>query len=96
MDSRRLLLLLESLPEESLFKTWAIRGGDWTDAQYVQARIVNEIALSRADGKGYMPNLLKSPAQIADEQATDAWRRARHDETLKQLRGEAVTDGDHS
>ena len=88
LDSRRVLALLDGLPDESSFKTWALRGGDWTQDQYVNARIVNEIALSRADGKGYMPNMLKSPMQLADDEATDQWRHRRHEETLKQLRGE--------
>lgn len=95
MGSRRLLNLLDGLPDESMFKTWGVRGGDWTEDQYVQARLVNETALSRADGKGYMPTLLKSPFEIAADQANDTYRRNRHDETLKMLRGE-VTDGDHS
>lgn len=87
MDSRRLLSLLDGLPDESTFKTWAVRGGDWTSAQYVQARMVNELALARADGKGYSPNLVKSPVQIADEQAETDYRGRRHAETLQQLQG---------
>lgn len=87
LDSRRLLLLLEELPPDSSFQTWAMRGGDWSEDQYVQARILNEVALSRADGKGYMPTLLKSPLQIADEESTDSYRRMRHEETLRQLSG---------
>lgn len=87
-DSRRLLALLDGLPEESNFKTWAVRQGDWTEAQYVAARTVNEIALSRADGKGYMPELVRSPLQMADDQATDEYRRAKHSENLRQLEGD--------
>lgn len=87
MDSRRLLTLLDGLPDESSFKTWAIRGGDWTADQYVQARLVNELALARADGKGYTPNLLKSPMQIAGDRAESDYRAKRHSENLKQLRG---------
>lgn len=87
MDSRRLLALLDGLPDESSFKTWAVRGGDWTAEQYVQARLVNEVALSRADGKGYTPNLLKSPMQIAGDRAADQYRAKRHAENLQQLKG---------
>lgn len=96
MDSGRLLRLLDGLPDESLFKTWALRGGDWSNDQYTQARMINELALSRADGKGYMPNLMKSPMQIEAEDYADSYRDRRHDETLKQLQGEVVDDGDHS
>lgn len=95
MDSRRLLTLLDGLPEESAFHTWAVRGGDWSDDQYVQARLVNEVALARADGKGYMPDLLKSPMQIARDDEAEKYRARRHDETLRQLHGEEESDGDH-
>jgi hypothetical protein len=85
MSSSRLIILLEGLPEESMFQTWAVRGGDWTLNQYIQVRIANELALSRADGKGYMPNLLKSPMQAASEEAAEQYRKQRHSDTLKQL-----------
>ena len=93
VDSRRFLALLDGLPDESLFKTWAVRKGDWSESQYVAARAVNEIALSRADGKGYMPELVRSPLQMADEQATSEYRRAKHSENLRQLEGD--DDGDN-
>lgn len=59
------------LPDDSELKT-AIREGDWTADQYVQARIANELMLSRADyasahGSTMKPTLLLSPAQQADE-----------------------------
>jgi len=91
MDSRRLISLLDGLPDESSFKTWAIRGGDWTDDQYVAARLVNEVALSRADGKGYMPSMLKSPMQIVVENSEDEYRSKRHHDALRELRGEEQT-----
>lgn len=94
MDSRRFLTLLDGLPDESAFKTWAERRGDWTEDQYVAARQVNETALSRADGKGYMPQLVKSPRQMADDQAEASYRSRRHNENLRQLRGEGGS-GDH-
>ena len=87
MDSRRLISLLDGLPDESMFKTWAVRGGDWSEDQYVQARLVNEVALSRADGKGYMPSMLKSPMQIAVENSEDEYRSRRHNDALNELRG---------
>lgn len=95
LDSRRLIALLDGLPDESSFKTWAIRGGDWSDDQYVQARLVNEMALSRADGKGYMPSMLKSPMQIAQETAEDEYRSKRHHDTLRELQRKERTDGNN-
>lgn len=94
LDSRRVLALLDGLPDESMFKTWAIRGGDWSEQQYIAARLVNEMALARADGKGYMPVLLKSPYQRAEDDAEDAWRREKHLDTLRELEG--GDHGDHS
>lgn len=87
MDSRRFLTLVDGLPAESLYKTWAHRGGDWTEQQYITARQMNETALGRADGKGYQPQLVKSPFQLAADEAEDAYRQMRHDENLRQLRG---------
>jgi len=88
MDSGRFLRLAEGLPDESLFKTWAYRGGDWTADQYIAARTVNEIALSRADGKGYMPRMIRSPLQLAEDDATDQYRSERYEQTVRELRGE--------
>lgn len=89
LPSRHVLNLIDGLPDESLFKTWARRGGDWSQQQYYQARLINEVALSRADGKGYMPDLLRSPAQIAEEILTAEYRSRRHSETLQELKGGA-------
>jgi hypothetical protein len=91
MDSRLLISLLDGLPDESSFKTWAVRAGDWTEDQYVAARLVNEVALSRADGKGYVPSMLKSPMQIVAENAEDEYRSKRHNDALRELRGEEQT-----
>ena len=94
MDSRRFLALLDGLPDTSQFHKWATRRGDWSEAEYIAARGVNEVALSRADGKGYMPELVKSPAQLAADQASSEYRHDRHNENLTQLRGD--NNGDHS
>ena len=95
VDSRRVLTLLDGLPDESSFKTWAMRAGDWPESQYITARLVNEMALARADGKGYMPQLVMSPHQIAAESAEDDYRLSRHRDNLRALRGEEVGGGDH-
>lgn len=94
MDSRRFLALLDGLPDEASFSRWAMRGGDWSEDQYVAARGVNEAALARADGKGYMPQLVKSPMQIAADQAEVQYRNQRHEDNLNQLRGEGRGDHD--
>jgi len=96
MDSRLLISLLDGLPDESMFKTWAIRGGDWSENQYVQARLVNEVALSRADGKGYVPAMLKSPMQIVVENSEDDYRNRRHADALNELRGKEQPSGDNA
>lgn len=88
MDSRELLVLLDGLPDKSMFKKWAHRGGDWSNEEYRQARLINETALARADGYGYSPELVLSPAEHAAEHAHEAWQKKRHDDNLAQLRGE--------
>ena len=90
MDSDEFLMLVDGLPAESLFKTWCERGGDWTDDQYVAARTANELALSRADGKGYMPDLLESPAQLQAELDRDIEMAAKRRQGLAELHGKAV------
>ncbi|MFA4047931.1 hypothetical protein [Mycobacteroides chelonae] len=87
MSSRELLIFLDGLPDTSSFKTWCYRGGDWTADQKIQQRIANELALSRADGHGYMPDLVKSPGEIDSEIAHLDWQKRRHDEVLAQLQG---------
>ena len=88
MTSRELLVILDGLPERSEFKTWAFRGGDWTSEQLISARIANQLALSRADGRDYEFDLILSPYEQAKELVHDDWQRTRHDEVLAQLRGE--------
>ena len=71
------------LPEDSAFNT-ALRGGDWTEDQYRQARIAATLAVSL--GGSYQAEL--SPAQKAAEKAHEEWLIKRHAENLAQLRGE--------
>jgi hypothetical protein len=48
LSSRRLLVLLEFLPEESAFKTAAERDGGWTLHQLIASETHNELARLRA------------------------------------------------
>lgn len=86
MSSRELLELIEFLPDKSAYKT-ARRGGDWSDAEYREARLVNEMALSRADNAGYMPELVQSPLEKHAENAVDSYRVQKHAENLARLQG---------
>ena len=87
MDSDELLMLIDGLPDISLYKTWCERGGDWTDDQYVAARTANELALSRADGRGYKPELIQSPAQLQAEQEQQILSTRRRSQGLDELTG---------
>lgn len=90
MSSRELIELLEPLPCcTSAFKT-ALRGGDWCIHEYTAARAANEAALARADGNGYTPELIKSPAQQREEADFKAMRRKAF------ARSQAVMRGDKS
>jgi hypothetical protein len=95
MSSRELLEFIDFLPDESAYRT-ARRGGDWSDKEYREARLVNETALARSDNSGYMPELLLSPLQQHLEDQLVEYRVKKHDSNLAQLQGKnrkAVTDG---
>ena len=84
-DGSQVLVEASYLPELSAFNT-ALRGGDWSPQQYREARIINELAVANSAGRGF--DLCLSPAQKAAEKEHEDWQLRRHDENLKQLRGE--------
>lgn len=93
MSDRRLLNLLQGLPERSALKT-ALRDGDWPFDLYIIVAILNELRALRADlramiGGEDMPyDPVLSPRQRAD---SDDWRRSAksvHEDVIAQLRGE--------
>lgn len=86
MSSRELLELIEFLPDESAYRT-ALRCGDWSRAEYREARLVNEMALSRADNGGTMPELVQSPLEEHAANAVDLYRIQKHAENLARLQG---------
>lgn len=74
LSSRRLLALLEHLPDKSAFKTAVERGGDWDEPTYMLARGVTLIdrllagyyAVHRSpddDAEPYEPYVWRSPVQ---------------------------------
>lgn len=87
-DGEYVLVSAEFLPERSALNT-AMRGGDWSSEEYRQARMINELAGSRADNRDYIPDWVLSPLQIKAEREHEDWQKRRHDENLAQLRGEA-------
>lgn len=88
MTSAELLDLIEFLPEDSATKT-AERFGDWSDADYRTARLINELALMRYEqAGGQKPTLEMSPAQEYFKREKDDWRVQRHAEVSAQLHGE--------
>ena len=65
--------------------------------QYVAARTANEIALSRADGRDYEPELVYSPAQKNAQNEREKFRRERHykaraEMTRKQRKAVSASD----
>lgn len=88
MTSAELLDLIEFLPDDSATKT-AERFGDWSDADYRTARLINELALMRYEqAGGQKPTLEMSPAQEYFKREKDDWRVQRHAEVSAQLHGE--------
>lgn len=81
------------LPDESATKK-AMREGDWTEQQYMTARLINELAYFRADHAAVHANHkmridpIESPAQRAERRKEAEERRQMHSMLRAQLRGE--------
>lgn len=89
LSSRRLLILIDNLPDDSEFKKFC-RGGDWSDAQYLVAGTLNEIRLMRTDqaaisGRDLSTTLVESPAQIEVREAEQERQARLRRKILKQL-----------
>jgi hypothetical protein len=72
MSSRRLLVLVQALPEDSTFAR-AVREGDWSTEQYLRAATVNELRSLRVDqaslqGQKMDMAFVESPSQVADRE----------------------------
>ena len=91
MSSRRLLALIENLPDDSAFKR-ATREGDWGFDEYLQAGLLNEVRLLRIDqaainGQKMDADLLESPAQIARRDELNREREVQREGILAQRYG---------
>lgn len=92
MSSRRLLTLLQHLPDDSAFKR-ATREGDWTFDEYIRAGIVNEIRLLRVDqaainGQKMEAEFIESPAQVKRKEEQYRVNELHRAGILAQLHGE--------
>lgn len=86
MSSAELLDILEFLPDTSAYQT-ARRGGDWSTEQYLQARLIKEVAYSR----GAEIDGLQSPLEQYQFVEKQDWLKTRHDENLAQMRRKKVS-----
>lgn len=80
LSSRRLVVLLDQLPDESTFRQAATE--DWSMARKLAVATINEMRIMRAEavviggGEYSEPQLIKTPAQcLADEM--DAEQKAK-------------------
>lgn len=97
MSSRRLLCLIDALPGDSAY--WKERrDGDWSPEEYIQAAIVNEIRLLRADQAAIHADhkmdvkMVESPAQEKqDEELAEKTRQVRS-HLMAQLKGKNKTE----
>lgn len=76
LSSRRLMVILKNLSEESAFKD-AYRE-DWSEEKYIRVGVLNELRIMRADAAAMHadhkmePMIIKSPAQLLyDDQDSD-------------------------
>jgi len=92
MSSRKLIALLEHLPDDSAFKR-AHRDGDWGFDEYISAGIVNELRLLRSDqaainGQKMDIDLIESPTQLEQKHELEKLREVQRRGILAQLYGE--------
>jgi len=97
MSSRRLIALLQHLPDDSAFKK-SHREGDWGFNEYMWAGIVNEVRLLRSDqaainGQKMDISLIESPAQLEQKHELEKVREVQRAGILAQLRGEDLGKG---
>ena len=89
MSSRRLLVLVSSLPEDSTFAR-AVRQGDWSTEQYLRAATVNELRSLRVDqaslqGQKMDMAYVESPRQIEDREDDADEKQQIRSQILRQL-----------
>lgn len=94
MSSRRLLVLLKGLSQKGEYWT-ARRDGDWSDDEYRQAAVVNELRLLRVDqaainGQKMDAELMESPAQQAASEEVRMEHNAQRAGILAQLHGQSL------
>lgn len=94
MSSRRLLVLIHALTDTSAYQL-ARRNGDWTDDQYKQAALINELKLLRVDqaainGSKMDAVLMESPAQAEANAEVQAEHDAQRAGILAQLHGQDI------
>lgn len=92
MSSRRLLVILECLDDDSAYMK-ARRDGDWSDEEYLRAALINEVKLLRVDqaainGDKMEAVLLDSPAQLEAKAELEAEHNAQRAGILAQLHGQ--------
>lgn len=95
MSSRRLLCLIDALPDDSAY--WKERrDGDWSVQEYMQAALVNEMRLLRSDQAAIHTdekmdvNLVESPAERhKEEERAQKVLDVRH-HLMAQLKGETT------
>lgn len=94
LTGRKVLALLEQLPDESRYKTQCEREGDWPELMYLLAGAANEQKMSRVDqaayhGQGMQVELFESPRQREDREDGRKLSRAAHDHLVAQMSGKA-------
>lgn len=91
LSSRRLLHILAGLDADSNYKRVA-RDGDYSDGEYFQSGILNELRLLRTDqaainGQTMKPVLIESPRQQKASEASAKERRVVQRTISQRLRG---------
>lgn len=90
MSSRRLLCLIDALPDDSTYMKER-RDGDWSDQEYINAAIVNELRRLRADNAAINADfkmdvhMVESPAQAMEHENLNERSKQVRQHLLSQL-----------
>lgn len=94
LTGRKVLALLDQLPDTSRYRTMREREGDWPEFMYLLAGGPNEIKMLRKDEMAYRggtmrPELFESPRQREDREDLRKLYRGAHDHLVAQMSGGA-------
>lgn len=92
LSSRRVLVLLEGLSEDSRYRTGFERAGNWPEWQQMLKHATNEVSLHRSGlyaggDNAYAPTVYLDPLERVERQQEDTAETVFHQESEQELYG---------